>query len=151
MLKVGRPPRICRTGCQLKILLAGMNVIADPNAPCGCDEHAAALDRLDPKEIRENMGYHARALVERLKQLISEQQHEDHTAELGIDEPATPALQIPWWVRVGHRIPGASQAGARSLLLIATDRAANAIANPTQQPLPRRPIDDDCRGREPAP
>ena len=51
LTQVGRRPPICKTGCQLKRILEGLGVVASKT--CNCDEFAAQLDSLHPREIRD--------------------------------------------------------------------------------------------------
>ena len=60
------------------------------------------------------------------RELIDENAADRAAEELGIDEPTDPGLKIPWWIRVGHRIPGASRTAASrspsSLKIASSDR-----------------------------
>ncbi len=118
---IGRRPPICRTGCQLKRILERLGVTASKT--CNCDEFAADLDALHPQEIRDRHSEIGQRLAEHLRDLIDENAAVHAAEELGIDEPTEPDLKIPWWIRVGHRIPGASCIAASYLVLLAADRA----------------------------
>ena len=121
LTQVGRRPAICKTGCQLKRILEGLGVVASKT--CNCDEFAAQLDALHPREIRDQHSEIGKRLAEHLREVIDENAADRAAEELGIDEPTEPDLKIPWWIRVGHRIPGASRTAASYLVLLAADRA----------------------------
>lgn len=118
------PNSMCWPGCQLGRLikdLAGVGQAED----CGCGSLAAEMDTQGIAWCRENVDWIVGKLIENLNEWIA---HEDAQPPEGEeDEPTAERDKLPWWIKYGHRVPGASKMAGRIIVIRAIDRAEAAL------------------------
>lgn len=104
----------CGPGCQLHRILESYGVSSTD--ACQCTQLSNEMDHRGCQWCRDHIDYIVERLIQELDRRVTAESEP-------IDEPRGPTAQLPWWIRTGHKVPGASRLAAKRLVLLAIDRA----------------------------